>query len=1011
MKKIVLLSFFLSCTYFLQSQVTLVKDINPGFSGSVPEKFIEFNEEFYFYADSRTRSPFKDYGKELYKSDGTSAGTILVKDINSGNGDSLIDNFTIFNNQLYFSASDGANGVELWKTDGTDGGTVLAANINPDDNSDPLNPIINSSNPINFKVFKDELYFSANNGTNGIELMKINMSGEVNAYNLASGSSSSFPEYLTIYNERLYFSCRAGVGGTSYSDNLLWYTDGTTPTIIAGPIIGSVRELILFNNKLFFVAKNFNNEVELWSHSTIPTEETIEVLNLNDNSGSNPANLTVLNNTLYFIAKDNSFTGAELCKYEPSGTSGLVKDIRDGSSSSSARHLTVYNNKLYFVALDGINSGYRLWSSDGTENGTEIISNSISLFDRETYYPIVYNDDLYFTGNDGTNGYELWKTKGSNASTVLVSNIKTGAANSNPSNFFVFNNELYFKASTNSNGTELLKYAPQDFFNGASLINSNNWSETTNWDTGSLPTSTSRIIIPATKEAILNIDDVTLETLEVRPNAKVTILIDKELTITEGIINDGEIRIKSNKDNSGVLLMKGASATGNGDYIYERGGLLKDDWSIVSTPVKDRTKANGGGIISFYTTNSSRIKVKSTDSGSTKYAIGSYNHKAATNKWTYFSSGSNSSRFQTAQGYSLGLSDTSPDTFVEFKGDLLFDNQEYSSNISNTWKALGNPFTAYLNVNDNTNTNFLTTNTDNLHTNFKAIYIWNNVTKNYDPIGIDDTDYYLPPGQGFFIRTKENATAIQFLKNSLFTQPNTGSAFQKSNNKKQSNNLIKLKLNLDTDTIQRYTEFRFSLKGSKTLDAGYDLGLFENDNNNLSIWSNLVENNVNEKFCVQTLHTNEFETEVLPIEVSSKLNSDVVFSLETTNLPNGSEIYLEDKQLNTITKLSDSNSNYTVNLAENTIESNRFYLHTSNTTLSTNTIDLYNVTIKGLKNKIAIENKNNKDLNVTIYSILGKQILKENIATSKSFTITTKGVYLVRLFSSEGLITKKIIVQ
>ena len=96
------------------------------------------------------------------------------------------------------------------------------------------------------------------------------------------------------------------------------------------------------------------------------------------------------------------------------------------------------------------------------------------------------------------------------------------------------------------------------------------------------------------------------------------------------------------------------------------------------------------------------------------------------------------------------------------------------------------------------------------------------MTKNYDPIGIDDTDYYLPPGQGFFIRTKENATAIQFLKNSLFTQPNTGSAFQKSNNKKQSNNLIKLKLNLDTDTIQRYTEFRFSLKGSKTLDAGFN---------------------------------------------------------------------------------------------------------------------------------------------------------------------------------------------
>ncbi len=76
-------------------------------------------------------------GKELWKSDGTEAGTVLIKDIRSGSGSSEPENFLNINGVIFFTANDGVNGVELWKTDGTPDGTVMVKNINPSGDSYP----------------------------------------------------------------------------------------------------------------------------------------------------------------------------------------------------------------------------------------------------------------------------------------------------------------------------------------------------------------------------------------------------------------------------------------------------------------------------------------------------------------------------------------------------------------------------------------------------------------------------------------------------------------------------------------------------------------------------------------------------------------------------------------------------------------------------------------------------------------------------------------------------------
>jgi len=70
------------------------------------------------------------HGRELWKSDGTAAGTVMVKDIDEGSGHALYPTpFVVLNGTLFFIAEDGVHGRELWRSDGTAAGTVMVKDI------------------------------------------------------------------------------------------------------------------------------------------------------------------------------------------------------------------------------------------------------------------------------------------------------------------------------------------------------------------------------------------------------------------------------------------------------------------------------------------------------------------------------------------------------------------------------------------------------------------------------------------------------------------------------------------------------------------------------------------------------------------------------------------------------------------------------------------------------------------------------------------------------------------
>ena len=69
------------------------------------------------------------HGGELWKSDGTEAGTAMVKDIRRGSDGSYPSFLTSVGRRLFFTADDGVAGTELWVSDGTASETRLVKDI------------------------------------------------------------------------------------------------------------------------------------------------------------------------------------------------------------------------------------------------------------------------------------------------------------------------------------------------------------------------------------------------------------------------------------------------------------------------------------------------------------------------------------------------------------------------------------------------------------------------------------------------------------------------------------------------------------------------------------------------------------------------------------------------------------------------------------------------------------------------------------------------------------------
>lgn len=86
--------------------------------------------------------PTSETGIELWKTDGTTEGTVLLKDINPGEESSWPTLFFAFAGQMCFVAAEKAGDWEIWCSDGTADGTSRLSDINPGDGRYGVRPLV-----------------------------------------------------------------------------------------------------------------------------------------------------------------------------------------------------------------------------------------------------------------------------------------------------------------------------------------------------------------------------------------------------------------------------------------------------------------------------------------------------------------------------------------------------------------------------------------------------------------------------------------------------------------------------------------------------------------------------------------------------------------------------------------------------------------------------------------------------------------------------------------------------
>src|SRR5258706_2118397 len=350
----------------------LVKDIDTTSLSSNPMGLFMFGAKGYFAANDGV------HGIELWSTDGTAAGTQLVKDIYPGSRGSIPSFLGEFNGYMFISADAGSGGW-IWRSDGTEAGRSLFRSVNA---SSQLIP------------YKSAAYFTVGNA-----LWKTD--GTVGGTVVVD--SSGFHSYLTRAGDYLFYTNSNTAAGFE-----LWRSDGTAAgsmmvkDINPGTSNGLPEYLREFNGLLYFRAASALG-TELWkSDGTL--DGTVMVRDISAGSASTFIdNPTVLGSLMIFRANQHLWRsdGSEGGTFELTSFNVLSDSTAQGPSFKTA------NGLGFFTGTSG--GQYGLWRSDGTVDGTFMVHLVPSGYVVDQFSGL--SDGLYFRiSNNGVQ--EFWKSDG-----------------------------------------------------------------------------------------------------------------------------------------------------------------------------------------------------------------------------------------------------------------------------------------------------------------------------------------------------------------------------------------------------------------------------------------------------------------------------------------------------------------------------------------------------------------------------------------------------------------------
>jgi ELWxxDGT repeat protein len=331
------------------SNPDMVREINVGAGGSNPRDFISVGNEVLFSADNGA------HGWELWRSDGTPEGTIMVKDINVGTGGSnpgyrtFFGGMTIAGNEVFFGADSGGRGRELWKSDGTPEGTIMVKDINVGKGD---------SNPLCLTTLGKEVFFSADNGANGRELWKSDGTKGaegLNPHDFTEEVMKMVKEVMKMVKD--IFVGAEGLNLRDFTEEVMKMVkdifvgaEGSNPDNFTEEGTKMVKDIFVgaegsypgqqcvfggmptVGKEVFFAADNGANGNELWK-SDGTEEGTIMFKDINVGAeGSNPRHFTSVRNIMLFCADDGQ-SGLRKSLWISNGTPEGTRAVRDKDPS------------------------------------------------------------------------------------------------------------------------------------------------------------------------------------------------------------------------------------------------------------------------------------------------------------------------------------------------------------------------------------------------------------------------------------------------------------------------------------------------------------------------------------------------------------------------------------------------------------------------------------------------------------------------------------------------------
>lgn len=464
----------------------VLKDINPGLGRSFPGHMKVVNGALYFSASDGKG------GNQLWKTSGTAAGTVKVRTLaTTATGDALLSNLyqgssATIGNTMFFAANNGVFGTELWKTDGTTAGTKLVKDLLPGPLSSYPAMLTAAGNKVFFNAIyqnHNELWVSDGTGPGTIPLAQlagpisemIPFNGGVVLFDdAASTSSEIFVSNGTVagtmgvttlngatvigagklaeFQGKLYFAGPTGLGG-----NQVFSSDGTTKGTApfdSAAGIANPTNFEVFNGKLFFT----DGSGAVWRSdgTAAGTSRIASVLA----AGLSVTAIIPAGPNLYFfvgVPAPSDPRILSLWKYDAAtDTASQILNFGD-DIVSSAPPAVLPNGKIIFevnTITNGDGTGNEPWVTDGTPTGTKLLKDVATAFVYAP--PRAIGDWVYFSAYDDAHGNELWQTDGTSAGTTLVQDVAPGAASSFPTPLASLKGNLLIAANNTFSGFELM---------------------------------------------------------------------------------------------------------------------------------------------------------------------------------------------------------------------------------------------------------------------------------------------------------------------------------------------------------------------------------------------------------------------------------------------------------------------------------------------------------------------------------------------------------------------------